>query len=95
MGNGWYQAGYGICRKEIIGVLNRIKYPYNINILTQRTALEHLTDTQQKGSMGKTISWNSEIICKKELAKFPMVKNILPSDANFLMVRFDNPQEVF
>lgn len=94
----WGMAGirlglaYG--SKDITGILNRIKYPYNINILTQRTSLESLNDTSKKDV------WIAAILdqrknLRNELARLPMVKKILPSDANFLMVKFDNPQEVF
>ncbi len=88
------RLGMAFARKEIIDVLSHIKYPYNINVLTQRTALECLSDT------GKKDTWIREILdqreyLRKELSRLPMVKHILPSDANFLMVRFDNPQEVF
>jgi histidinol-phosphate aminotransferase len=88
------RLGMAFARKEIIDFLNHIKYPYNINVLTQRTALEHLSDTQKKDQWIKLILDQRKYL-RKELAKFPMVKHILPSDANFLMVRFDNPQEVF
>ncbi|MFO7368697.1 MAG: histidinol-phosphate transaminase [Bacteroidales bacterium] len=88
------RLGMAFAGKEIIDVLRHIKYPYNINVLTQRTALECLSDT------GKKDAWIREIIdqreyLRKELSRLPMVKHILPSDANFLMVRFDNPQEIF
>ena len=88
------RLGMAFAGKEIIDVLSHIKYPYNINVLTQRTALECLSDT------GKKDTWIREILdqreyLRKELSRLPMVKHILPSDANFLMVRFDNPQEVF
>jgi histidinol-phosphate aminotransferase len=88
------RLGMAFAGKEIIDILNRIKYPYNINILTQRAALECLSETQKKDQWIKLILDQREYL-HKELAKLPMVKHILPSDTNFLMVRFDNPQEVF
>jgi histidinol-phosphate aminotransferase len=63
-------------------------------VLTQRTALECLSDTSQKDSWIREILDQREYL-RKELSRLPMVKQILPSDANFLMVRFDNPQEIF
>ena len=88
------RLGLAFADKEIIDILTRIKYPYNINILTQRTALEYLSDTNRKDLWIKNILKQRDYL-RKELAKFPMVKQILPSDANFLMVRFVNPQEIF
>ncbi len=88
------RLGMAFTGKEIIDVLSHIKYPYNINVLTQRTALECLSDTSKKDTWIREIIDQREFL-HKELSRLPMVKHILPSDANFLMVRFDNPQEVF
>jgi len=88
------RLGLAFAEKEIIQVLTRIKYPYNINVLTQRTALEHLSDiTKKEGWIKKILDQRRYL--NFELGRLPMVKRILPSDANFLMVKFDNPQEVF
>jgi histidinol-phosphate aminotransferase len=88
------RLGLAFAGKEIIDVLSHIKYPYNINILTQRTALEKLSEPSQKDFWIKKIIDQRNFL-KKELTKLPMVKKILPSDANFLMARFDNPEEIF
>ncbi|MBN2814923.1 MAG: histidinol-phosphate transaminase [Bacteroidales bacterium] len=88
------RLGMAFAAKEIIAVLNRIKYPYNINILTQRTALERLNDTASKDKWISMIIKQRDYLAR-ELAKLPMVKRVLPSDANFLMARFDNPREIF
>jgi histidinol-phosphate aminotransferase len=88
------RLGMAFAGKEIIDILNRIKYPYNINVLTQRVALECLSDTVKKDEWIRIILDQRKYL-QKELSRLPMVKHILPSDANFLMVRFDNPQEVF
>jgi histidinol-phosphate aminotransferase len=87
------RLGLAFASKEIIGILNHIKYPYNINSLTQQTALTQLENYTAKDEWIKRILDQREFL-RKELMKFPMVKHILPSDANFLMVKFDNPQEI-
>lgn len=87
------RLGLAFASKEIIEILNHIKYPYNINSLTQETALRQLGDKITPADWIKDILDQREYL-RKELKKFPMVKHILPSDANFLMVKFDNPQEV-
>lgn len=88
------RLGLAFASKQITNILTRIKYPYNINILTQRTALESLKDLSKKDEWIKRIIDQRKYL-KNELSRLPMVKKILPSDANFLMVKFDNPQEVF
>jgi len=88
------RLGLAFASKEITDILTRIKYPYNINILTQRTSLESLSDTTKKDNWIRIILEQRKYL-KNELTRLPMVKRILPSDANFLMVKFDNPQEMF
>jgi histidinol-phosphate aminotransferase len=87
------RLGMAFAAKEIIDVLNRIKYPYNINVLTQRLAFEHLQDLSEKDM------WIEQILMQRkwlqmELRQLSFVSNILPSDSNFLMVLFEKPQEV-
>ena len=88
------RLGMAFASQEIITILNHIKYPYNINILTQRTALERLGSSEDKEKWIRMIL-EQRTWLQKELMQFSMVRNILPSDANFLMVRFDQPMEVF
>jgi histidinol-phosphate aminotransferase len=88
------RLGMAFARKEIISILNHIKYPYNVNVLTQRMAINHLQGTQSKDEWIGTILEQREWL-RRNLLLLPMVRNILPSDANFLMVKFDHPYRVF
>jgi len=88
------RLGMAFASAEIISILNHIKYPYNINILTQRVAMKHLADVRGKDQWIRNILEQREKLLQ-ELLRFSMVRNILPSDANFLMVRFHDPLEVF
>jgi histidinol-phosphate aminotransferase len=88
------RLGMAFADIDIIRVLNRIKYPYNVNILTQKVALEHLESMENKDK------WVNQILEQRnwlnsQLSRFSMVRNILPADANFLMVKFDDPKKVF
>ena len=38
------RLGIAMASKEIIEIFNKVKYPYNINVLTQKQALEALKD---------------------------------------------------
>jgi histidinol-phosphate aminotransferase len=88
------RLGMAFADIEIIRVLNRIKYPYNVNILTQKVALEHLVSTENKDKWVNQILEQRNLL-NSQLSRFSMVKNILPGDANFLMVKFDDPKKVF
>lgn len=88
------RLGMAFADFEIIRVLNRIKYPYNVNILSQKVALEHLISTENKDKWVKQILEQRDLL-NSHLSRFSMVNNILPGDANFLMVKFDDPRKVF
>ncbi len=88
------RLGMAFASREIISILSRIKYPYNINTLTQRYALEQLEKTEEKSKWVKMILEQREML-RIKLAESKWVLDILPSDANFLMVRFRNPKEMF
>jgi histidinol-phosphate aminotransferase len=86
----------GMCfaSKEIIAVLNKIKPPYNISILSQQTALEELHFEVRKNR------WVSEIITEREklresLGKLKTVEKVYPSDANFLLVKIREARKVY
>ncbi len=80
------RLGMAFASPEIISILNKIKYPYNINLLTQKKALEMLQSAEQKDSWVKTIL-NQKVVLIKELIKLPNVTRLYPSDSNFVLVK--------
>jgi histidinol-phosphate aminotransferase len=81
----------GICyaSEEMIAVLNKIKPPYNVNQLTQDVALKALKDQEKVNQEIDQIIKERAVLFDK-LKEIPMVKEIFPSDANFLLVRVDD-----
>lgn len=88
------RLGMAFASIEIISVLNKIKYPYNLNILTQKKALE-LLDQKEKVN-----AWVEELLeerakLESELKEFPFVVQIYPSDANFLLVKMNDARGIY
>jgi histidinol-phosphate aminotransferase len=81
----------GICyaSEEIISILNKIKPPYNVNELTQQRAMERLSHPEEVNREVQTILQERELL-QANLSKMPFVKEIFPSDANFLLVRVED-----
>lgn len=81
----------GLCfaSAEIIEILNKIKPPYNVNELTQQRALKRVLDTESVASEIKSILTEREILIQ-ELKNISFIKNIYPSEANFLLVKVDD-----
>ncbi len=86
----WGLAGLrlGICyaSEQIISILNKIKYPYNVNIQTQNLALNALENAYRKDIWVDEILKQKNILIKK-LRSLKIVEVVFPSDANFLLVR--------
>lgn len=83
----------GICyaSKEIISLLNKIKPPYNVNELTQKRAAEKLKNRDEVKREIDKILEQKEVL-KAGLKNLGLVKEIFPSDSNFLLVRVDNAE---
>lgn len=88
------RLGMAFASKEIITVLNTIKYPYNINMLTQQLGLELLSDSENmKGWVDILLS--ERLAMEEELKSVEAVQHIYPSDANFLLVKINNAKGVY
>jgi histidinol-phosphate aminotransferase len=88
------RLGMAFASLEIINVLNKIKYPYNLNILTQQKALELL---DKKVTV---INWVKLLIAEREkmaelLKVFPFVEKVYPSDANFLLIKMHDAKGIY
>lgn len=94
----WGLAGLrlGMCfaAKEVIRVLNKIKYPYNINVLTQEIVYDKLLTEEQTKSRVETIVQEREKLKQTLVTLKPVIK-VYPSDANFLLVKFENAKTVY
>ncbi len=88
------RLGMAFASSGIVGVLNKIKYPYNINILTQQALLQTLNFEERKNEMVRQILYERENL-RQQLALLPFVSYIYPSDSNMLLAKFDDAQAVF
>ena len=74
---------------KIISVLNKIKPPYNVNQLTQETALKALQNSiKTNNEIAIIISERNKL--KTDLEEISFIMKVYPSDANFLLVKVDN-----
>ncbi|MDR1881767.1 MAG: histidinol-phosphate transaminase [Prevotella sp.] len=80
------RCGMAFASEEIIGYFNKVKYPYNINLLTQNFVSEQLNHEDRKNE------WVAMLLTQRislagQLAAIPWVEKVYPSDANFLLVK--------
>jgi histidinol-phosphate aminotransferase len=80
------RVGMAFASEEIIGVMNKIKPPYNINQASQELALQALDEVGQVNDMIRELVTQRGIL-EQQLRELPEVLHIYPSDANFLLVK--------
>ena len=93
-GSAGIRLGMAFASKEIIQIFNKIKYPYNINRLTQEHALKLLDRSDEIRAWVKELVTERENL-RQELSKLPIIQHIYPSDANFLLTKTCNAQALY
>lgn len=87
----WGQAaircGIALASKDIITYFNRVKYPYNVNKLTQLQAIEALSHPDEQRRHVEEVLREREVL-RSSLLTLPIVNRVYHSDANFLLTRF-------
>ena len=86
------RIGYGIGHPELIAALEKVRQPFNINAISQAGALAALDDTKH---VEKTQRINKRGIKFFNRAFKQMKLEIVPSAANFLLVRVGDGAKVF
>ncbi len=88
------RLGMALAHPEVIGLFNKVKYPYNVNILTQRAAMERLDH------MDEIRAWVDEALTERErmmqaVAALPICEHVYPSDANFFLARVNDACRIY
>jgi histidinol-phosphate aminotransferase len=86
------RIGYGVGNPELIAALEKIRQPFNINLLAQTAALAALDDADH---FRKTRQNNFAGLEFFELAFRDLKLEFVPSHANFILVRVGAGQKVF
>ena len=88
------RLGMAFASTDIINLFNKVKYPYNVNILTQIKAGELLSDMNVVHNRIVSIIRERELIMNA-VAELPIVKSVYPSDANFFLVKVTNANKLY
>jgi histidinol-phosphate aminotransferase len=94
----WGLAGLrlGMCfaSPQIIEYLNKVKAPYNINIVTQELALQALEEVGQVNDMIQLLV-DMRIALAQVIASMPHVIRVFPSDTNFILVKIPHARKLY
>lgn len=88
------RLGMAFASPSIIAILNKVKYPYNVNLLTQRQALKVLSDPFEVDR------WIQMILQERSrtmeaFSQLPICQKMFVSDANFFLARVNNAQGIY
>lgn len=88
------RIGMAFASKDIIDIFNKIKPPYNINSASQSAALKALDEVDEINKMIKIIVAEREVL-REALNKLSFVSKVFPSEANFLLVKLQDPNKIY
>lgn len=88
------RLGMAFASEEILAILNKIKAPYNLSGLVQKTVLNALSSLERKDKMVEQILEN-RLRLGEALLQIPIINTICPTDSNFFLVKLDNASEVY
>lgn len=88
------RLGMAFASEAIIAIFTKIKYPYNVNQLTQKQAIEMLYRYYEIERWVKTLKEEREVL-EAEFAKLPCTVKLFPSDANFFLARVTDAVKIY
>lgn len=88
------RLGYCLAHPTIISYMMKVKWPYNINALTSKTALAALRHYNRMKEYVQAIISERQWIME-QLQNLPLVRTVYPSDANFILVRTTDANTIY
>lgn len=88
------RLGMAFASADIIALFNKVKYPYNVNKLTQEKANEILSNvTILHRNISLIVEERGKLM--NSIADLPIVKKVYPTDANFFLAEVDDAVSIY
>ena len=88
------RIGMAYASKQIIDIFTNVKYPYNINELSQREAMAIIAKSFDVDKWVNIIL-GERVRLMDSVSILPYCTKVFPTDANFFLARFENAQSVY
>lgn len=88
------RLGMAFASVDIIGILSKIKYPYNVNLLTQKQAIQMLHRYYEIERWVKTLKAERTDLMKN-FFKLACTVRVFPSNANFFLARVTDAADIY
>ncbi len=86
------RCGLAFSSEQIISLMNMVKYPYNINLLTQAKVAE-LLERGVAEQVAEIIAQRGRVI--EELNRIELVERVFDTEANFVLIRTQHANELY
>ncbi len=93
-GSAAIRLGMAFASKEIVTIYNKVKYPYNVNQLTQQQALEMLKDPFEIDKYVK-ILLTERTRLMQSFQELPICEKIYKTDANFFLAKMTDANAIY
>lgn len=93
-GSAAIRLGMAFASADIINIFNKVKYPYNVNILTQEKALERLNNTFEVENWVRVLLQERSRMAQA-FTELPICKKVYPTDANFILIEVTDAQAIY
>ena len=93
-GSAAIRLGMAFASEDIINIYNKVKYPYNVNLLTQQQAAEVLKDPFEVDKTVKILLQERQRLMTA-FQELPVCEQIYKTDANFFLARMTDAQKIY
>jgi histidinol-phosphate aminotransferase len=93
-GSAAIRLGMAFASKEIIAIYNKVKYPYNVNQLTQEQALAMLKDPFEVDKWVKILMAERSRLMQAFM-ELPICEKIYNTDANFFLAKMTDANAIY
>jgi len=88
------RLGMAFASRQIIDLFNKVKYPYNVNLLTQKQALEALQDPFQVDKWVRMLKLERDRMIEA-FQLLPTCEKVYPTEANFFLAKMTDAQLIY
>jgi len=94
-GHAAIRLGMAFASTEIIALFNKVKYPYNVNELTQQKAKELLAEGMSKICQRVNLILDERTTVMQAFAQLPLCEQVYPSNANFFLAKVSDANRIY
>ncbi|MBO4451876.1 MAG: histidinol-phosphate transaminase [Bacteroidaceae bacterium] len=94
-GHAAIRLGMAFASTEIIALFNKVKYPYNVNELTQQKAKELLAEGMSKICQRINLILDERTTVMQAFAQLPLCEQVYPSNANFFLAKVSDANRIY